>query len=361
MKIIQFGDLHLDAPMERLRPEKAAARRMAARELLREIVGYAENAGAKLLLCTGDLFDSQTPYRDTVEFVTGVFAGTALPVFISPGNHDFYARSSPYAAAEWSENVHIFRSETPETVFCEAAGCTVTGFAYLSDRPALRPLHGWRAAADGVPAAFAGHGETGVSASEYAAFPQEDIAASGLCYLALGHIHKPGAVMAGQTLVVENGSVEGRGYDECGERGFYEVTLGGGSAPESRLIPSSGSRAVRLTVTDVPGDAGALCEAVFARCPFPPERTMLRLEAPAGEAAALTERLAGLFLDVKLAARRSESASEPGPQTPLVQMFAKRAAAARAAAKTEREALAADYALRFGLAALENREQPRHS
>ena len=88
---------------------------------------------------------------------------------------------------------------------------------------------------------------------------------------------------------------------------------------------------------------------------------MLRLEAPAGEAAALAERLGGLFLDVKLAARRSESASEPGPQTPLVQMFAKRAAAARAAAKTEREALAADYALRFGLAALENREQPRHS
>ena len=347
--------------MERLRPEKAAARRMAARELLREIVGYAENARAKLLLCTGDLFDSQTPYRDTVEFATGVFAGTALPVFISPGNHDFYARSSPYAAAEWSENVHIFRSETPETVFCKAAGCTVTGLAYLSDRPALRPLHGWRAASDGVPAVFAGHGEPGAAASEYAAFPQEDTAASGLAYLALGHIHKPDAFMVGRTLVVQNGSVEGRGYDECGERGFYEVTLGGDAPAEGRLIASTGSRAVRLTVTDVPGDAGALCSAALARCPYPPERTMLRLEAPAGEAAALAERLGGLFLDVKLAARRSESTPDSGSQTPLVRMFAKRAAAARAAAKTEREALAADYALRFGLAALENREQPRHS
>lgn len=359
MKIIQFGDLHLDAPMERLRPEAAAARRTAARALLGEIVGYAERAGAKLLLCTGDLFDSQTPYRDTVEYAARAFAETEIPVFIAPGNHDFYTRSSPYCAADWSANVHIFHSETPETVYCGAAGCTVTGFAYLSDRPCLRPLKNWKAA-DGVAAVFAGHGELAVPSSEYAAFPQEDLAAAGLAYLALGHIHKPDARSFGPTLVVQNGSVEGRGYDEAGERGFYEVTLDGETAAQWKLVPSSGSRALRLSIADI-GETGALCEAALARCPYPPERTLLRLEAAADDPAALSERLAGLFLDVKLVTRRRENADAgPRPQTPLVRMFAGRAEAARAAAKTEREALLSDCALRFGLAALENREQPRN-
>ena len=363
MKIIQFGDLHLDAPMERFQPETAARRRTEARLLLDEIAAYAVREGADLLLCTGDLFDSQTPYRDTVEYVTRTFAGIDIPVFIAPGNHDFYTCSSPYCTAEWSANVHIFCSETPETVFCAAAGCRVTGFAFRSDRPALRPMEALRNTATDAPAVFAGHGEAGVASSEYAAFPLEDVAAAGFDFVALGHIHKPDVRTVGRTLVVQNGSVEGRGYDETGERGFWEVTLSGGTAPVCRLVPSSGSRAMRLSLTDVAGDTGALCAAALERCPYPPERTMLRVEAAADDPAALSGRLEELILDVKLVARPSRRAeeAEPNRHSPLVRMFAERAAAARAAAGTEREAFVADSALRFGLAALENREQPRGS
>lgn len=352
-KWIQFGDLHLDAPMRSLRPETAAARRKAARGLLNEIIRYAEQTGACAILCTGDLFDSQTPYRDTVEAAAQAFAGTALPVFLTPGNHDFYTGASPYCQAEWSGNVHIFKSETPETA--TLGGVSVTGTAFCSDQPGLHPLRllTTGSCAGGV---FAGHGEPFVQDSAYAAYPQGEIAASGLAYLALGHIHQPDARMAGRTLVVQNGSVEGRGLDETGERGFYEVTLGG-DVPVWKLIPSSGSRVVRMAVPDVPGDTPSLAAAVLAQCETAPERTILRLTAGAADPEALLSVLGRRFLDVRLTAPE-RPAAVPAVQSPLMRLFCARAKAAMDAAKTAEARQIAETALRFGLAAMENREEP---
>ena len=51
------------------------------------------------------------------------------------------------------------------------------------------------------------------------------MAASGLDYLALGHIHMAGNFTAGRTLCGWPGCPMGRGYDERGEKGVYLVTL----------------------------------------------------------------------------------------------------------------------------------------
>lgn len=350
MKWIQFGDLHLDAPFRTLKPSAAAVRRRAARALLREIVQHAETVGADAILCTGDLFDSQTPYRDTVEAAAQAFAATALPVFIAPGNHDFYAAASPYHAAEWSENVHIFTSETPETVTIGAV--TVTGVAFCSDQPALRPLNGWHG--DGV---FLGHGDPFVNDSLYAAYPQAEIAASGLTYLALGHMHQPDVQRCGQTLVVQNGSVEGRGFDEIGSRGFFEVTWERGE-PVWRMIPSSGCRAMQLTLEGGPHGTDAILAALRERCEVPPERTLLRLTVAAKEPAGLAEALDEAFLSVRLTLPTQEP-ERPTVRSPLMQLYEERADAATAAATTDADRRRVELARRFGLAAMENREQPK--
>ena len=132
IKILQLGDLHLDAAYARLAPDRAEVRRKAARELLDEAVAFAEREDAAMILCTGDLFDTPSPYRNTVEAAVAAFRRARIPVFLTPGNHDPYTRTSPYFAADWSENVHIFTSETPETVSLPELDCEVTGVAFRS-------------------------------------------------------------------------------------------------------------------------------------------------------------------------------------------------------------------------------------
>ena len=59
----------------------------------------------------GDLFDSDQLYGQTAQELAQSLARFRGHAVIAPGNHDFYAASSPYARLLWPENVHIFREE----------------------------------------------------------------------------------------------------------------------------------------------------------------------------------------------------------------------------------------------------------
>ena len=76
------------------------------------------------------------------------------------------------------------------------------------------------------------HGDTLNPNSPYNAVTKEQIASSGLRYLALGHIHQSsGLLRAGHTAYAWPGCAMGRGFDELGEKGAYLVTL-----TDSRLL-----------------------------------------------------------------------------------------------------------------------------
>ena len=63
------------------------------------------------------------------------------------------------------------------------------------------------------------HGDALNAGSPYNAVTREQIAASGLCYLALGHIHeKSGLQRAGETFYAWPGCPMGRGFDELGQK-----------------------------------------------------------------------------------------------------------------------------------------------
>ncbi len=355
VKLLQVGDLHLDAAYARLAPDRAGYRRKAARDLLDEIVAVAKAEGAAMILCTGDLFDTPTPYRDTAEAAVAAFGRTQLPVFLTPGNHDFFTRSSPYFAADWSENVHIFTAETPETIALPDLNCEVSGVAFLSERPALRPLASL-AATEGKLSIFVGHGEVAAD-SDYAAFPTAEIARAGFDLVALGHIHKPEVTTVGKTLVVQNGSAEGHGYDEAGEHGYSLVTLSD-AGHSVRLIPSSGMRAVRLELDEALTETDAILAAVLAQCPHP-ERTMVRLVCSTAEPDRLEAALRAQFLDCKLVLRAESEHVRTAFSSPLLKLFAQKADAAQKAAKSPEEQAIAAMAAQFGEAAMLGREQPR--
>ena len=105
LKLIHAADFHLDAPFAALPPERAAERREEQRQLLTRLAELAEAERADLVLLSGDLLDSDQARYETVQALARALGEMKVPVFIAPGNHDFWSARSPWSAGAWPENV----------------------------------------------------------------------------------------------------------------------------------------------------------------------------------------------------------------------------------------------------------------
>lgn len=248
LRFLHAADFHLDSPFAALGGEKAALRRQEQRRQLRELADLAE--GTDLVLLAGDLLDSVRAYGETREALQEFFRCLPMPVFIAPGNHDSYIPQSPYTRMELPENVHIFTQTKPERIPLPELGCTVWGAAFRSER-AEAPLRGFHAVEDGNLQLMVVHGEVTEGNSKYGPITQEDIAASGLSYLALGHKHGfSGLQRAGKTWWAYPGCTLGRGFDETGEKGVLLGTLEGENcALEFRPLSGRRYRDLEVDVT----------------------------------------------------------------------------------------------------------------
>lgn len=219
LTIIHGADFHLDAPFAALPPDKARARRAEQRELLDRLAGLAEERRADVVLLSGDLLDGGQTYQETVQALARTLGGIPAPVFIAPGNHDCYGPRSVYAGTAWPDNVHIFSTVAVEGVELPGLNCVVHGAAFTTPQADRSPLMGFAAPRDGRIHLMALHGDV-EGKGRYGPIALEDIAASGLTYLALGHIHAcSGLQKAGDTYWAYPGCPEGRGFDETGEKG----------------------------------------------------------------------------------------------------------------------------------------------
>ena len=215
IRMMHAADLHLDSPFAALVPEQAAQRREEQREMLRRLAEECVIKDCDLLLLSGDLFDSDRVYRETAEMLTQTLRGLRARVFIAPGNHDPYSPLSPYATLTWPDNVHIFRSRSVEAVRLEEPAVNVYGAAFTEPRE-TGLLNGFLADADDRPKVMVLHGVLGDEASVYDPIPEIAVSASGLNYLALGHVHKQEIRQVGRTTVGNPGFAMGRGFDELG-------------------------------------------------------------------------------------------------------------------------------------------------
>ena len=169
-----------------------------------------------LVLLAGDLLDANCPFSQLSLFKQALEA-MAVPVFIAPGNHDPLNGRSPWQTGVWPKNVHIFTEHT--SVSLPELDCRVYGAPFYGmDSPPL--LRNFRAAQPERYAIGLFHGDPTQAASPCNPVTAPQVAASGLTYLALGHIHKRGQFTAGSTLCAWPGCPMGRGWDETGEKGF---------------------------------------------------------------------------------------------------------------------------------------------
>ena len=234
MKILHAADWHLDAPLQGY-PESL---RQALAALPGQIFELARREACDLVLLAGDLFDGPYTAR-SYQDLRDVLKALEVPVFITPGNHDFCGLQSPWRQELWPENVHIFGASRIESVALPELNCRVYGAGFASmDCPPL--LEGFQAQCRERYAIGVFHGDPGQTDSPYNPITRQQVQNSGLDYLALGHIHKAGSFTAGKTLCAWPGCPMGKGFDEPGEKGVYLVTLE--ETVSLRFCPLNGPR-----------------------------------------------------------------------------------------------------------------------
>ena len=249
IKFLHAADLHLDSPFTALDPRQAAHRRQEQRQLVAELCRLCRENECDLMLLSGDLFDGQRVYLDTLDTLRDELSECGAQVFITPGNHDPIVPSSPYLTQAWPENVHIFTNARIEAIALREPECVVYGAAFTAN--SMPPLmRGFRVPEDkqNYVNLMVLHGDAIQTDSPYNPITKEEISGSGLSYLALGHTHlRGGPEKAGGTVYAWPGCPMGRGFDETGEKGVLLGTIESGDV-SVHFLPLPGRRYEILSV-----------------------------------------------------------------------------------------------------------------
>jgi len=204
LRIIHTADVHLGARHDDL-GEQAAAQRERQFAAFKAAVDLALVEKVDLFLIAGDLFDSNVQPRRSVERVAAELkrlAEAKIRTVMIPGTHDVCDRASIYRAYDLAEMAGSKEGDglvtvlTPERpwVHLDTLDAVVHGRVFATKRAPHSPLRDlatttvpdatWRIGL--LHAAIAIPGRTD---GDDVVITQDEIAASGLDYLALGHWH----------------------------------------------------------------------------------------------------------------------------------------------------------------------------
>ncbi len=114
MTFIHIADVHLDMPFVSLKGNKKLIKKkkLEQRFVFQKVINYAIENNTDFLFIAGDIFEHKYVTDDTIQFIISAIKKLKnTKVFITPGNHDPYIKSSPYVTYEWPENVYIFNEE----------------------------------------------------------------------------------------------------------------------------------------------------------------------------------------------------------------------------------------------------------
>jgi len=254
LRLLVFADLHLDALFSWARADVARERRQNLRDTLDNIIRLAGEVKADALLCGGDLYEHSRFTLDTQALLQKRFNDCPIPVFLAPGNHDWYGPDSIYLRAGWAPHVTVF-TEPRLRRHQLADGLTLWGAAHCA--PANTPGFfdtGFRADGGGVHLALFHGAEMSYLVDEssdkapHAPFRLRQIADAGLHHAFVGHFHRrrdvPGLSYPGNPDPISFGDLDRQGAVVADVDGAGRVTI------ERRNVAVSTIFDLTLDVTD---------------------------------------------------------------------------------------------------------------
>jgi DNA repair exonuclease SbcCD nuclease subunit len=206
--LIHSSDLHVDED------RAAASRNGDGTASLRAVLATARALRADVVLLAGDTFENSQLGAAILEKAGSLLAEAGIPVVILPGNHDPALPDSVFVRGGFAElpNVSILGVTHEEAVPFADFELEVWGHAHR-DYFSMAPLRGPRRRSTRWQVAMAhGHYEPPESRVNPLrpswVFSDEEIAATGADYLALGHWDRPMRVGNGVVPAYYSGSPE---------------------------------------------------------------------------------------------------------------------------------------------------------
>lgn len=260
VRLIHTADLHLDSAFSsRFSKEEAEERRRNLLIAWNKLLQYGIERKVQAILISGDLFDSPVVSRSTMEiFLSSIRKNPEISFFYLRGNHDtkntfrfrddlpknlflfskegkkyrlkeklvllgqeFYGteRRSEFPEESYGTESLLELPEEPEELVEEellspsSAKDAVQSIWNLKEEDCnILMLHG--VLREGGPEV---QNEQGISLKQLSRYP--------IHYLALGHIHKREEGKCGSLYYIYPGCLQGRGFDEEGEKGFYYLEI----------------------------------------------------------------------------------------------------------------------------------------
>ncbi len=243
MKLIHAADLHLGSKIEAKFISISEERKLAVRDSFRRLVDYAKNNQISSILLSGDVFDDDKPFKKDKDFFYGVIEKNPdITFYYLRGNHDEAENSltlhanlkeftNTWTSYDLGENVTVSGLELDESNYSTFYSSLSLDLSKIN----IVMLHGQ---------------ESGSIAKE--SIKISELKEKYIDYLALGHIHKfKEGKIDERGIYVYPGCLEGRGFDEIGEKGFVEITIEDGKV-SSKFIHFSSKDILEVEV-DITG------------------------------------------------------------------------------------------------------------
>lgn len=204
-RILHTSDIHLDDYLG------AKGDESFAQQGLIDVVDKSLELDVDLFLLAGDLFDHNRVKNPCLEFATVQLARIQCPIVMITGNHDCLTDYSVYHRYEpelAGEHVYFIREKAGAVIEFPELGVKVWGKGIVDHHSENKPL-------ETVPEKESGSWYFGLAHGYYidhgadvysSVITAEEIAASSLDYLALGHVHVFSKIKHGRTQAAYPGS-----------------------------------------------------------------------------------------------------------------------------------------------------------
>jgi DNA repair exonuclease SbcCD nuclease subunit len=234
LKFIHAADLHIESPyrgFSNMNPALGDRLIKLGFNAFDNLIHTCIEKSIDFLLIAGDSFDSSNVSLSAqYRFIRGLqkLSDENIPVYIVCGNHD--PLISWIKSIHLPSNVHVFPGNEVSRIFFEKENeqrAHIYGVSFeekeenrsLADQFKVEDqnifsiglLHG----------TFAGREHN----NPYCPMTMEQLQRSGMHYWALGHIHKREIINEQSPTVVYSGNLQGRHFNETGEKGVYYVEV----------------------------------------------------------------------------------------------------------------------------------------
>ncbi len=249
MKLIHCADIHADSKMgTHFTDEQAKERREEIVSAFAAMVSYAKANDVRAILISGDLFDTrETQQKKLKQRIAWIISQNPdIDFLYLRGNHDEgvefgYTENLTnirrFTKESWTEykyeNVHIYGREFGQTIPASVYSELVVDPAQVN----ILMLHGQIASYQ--------------SKNDAPDISLPSLTNKHLDYLALGHIHQyKKEKLDSRCVWCYSGCLEGRGFDEAGDKGFVVLDITGEG--DTRKIETEFVSVARRKVHDIP-------------------------------------------------------------------------------------------------------------